>query len=113
MSDNTNNTSTLKSYVDSAVGAAQNALGNLTGSTGDQAEGKVRQNKGQAEHDASHATLKGPGFTATAGGVTKDDPDRASGSWNQTVGSAKETVGGLVGNQVRQSSPAPSASRTA
>ena len=100
MSDN-NNTSTLKSYVDSAVGAAQNALGNLTGSTGDQAEGQARQNKGQAEHDASHATLKGPGFTATPHGVAKDDPDRASGSWNQTAGSAKETVGGLIGNEVR------------
>ncbi|CRK23322.1 hypothetical protein BN1708_018021, partial [Verticillium longisporum] len=29
----------------------------------------------------------------------KDDPDRAAGSWNQTVGSAKEAVGGLVGSQ--------------
>jgi len=99
MSDSNKNTSTLQSYVDSAVGAAQNALGNLTGSTGDQVEGQARQNKGQVEHDASHATLKGPGFTATADGVKKDNPDRAAGSWNQTLGSAKETVGGLVGNE--------------
>lgn len=31
--------------------------------------------------------------------MTKDDPDRTTGSWNQTVGSAKETVGGLVGSE--------------
>jgi len=105
MSDNT---STLKSYVDSATGAVQNALGNLTGSTGDQAQGAAKQDKAQAEHDASHATLKGPGFTATANGVAKDDPDRSAGSWNQTVGSAKEALGGLTGSQVRRSStPSP------
>jgi hypothetical protein len=31
-----NNTSTLKSYVDSATGAVQNAAGSLFGSTGDE-----------------------------------------------------------------------------
>ncbi|KAH8197142.1 hypothetical protein TruAng_008708 [Truncatella angustata] len=93
------NTSTLKSYVDSAVGAAQNVLGNLTGSTGDQVQGQAKQDKAQAENDASHATLKGPGFTASSAGVSKDDPDRAAGSWNQIAGSAKETLGGLVGSQ--------------
>ena len=30
-----NNDSTLKSYIDSAVGTAQSALGSLTGNTGD------------------------------------------------------------------------------
>lgn len=34
MSDN--NTSTLKSYIDSAAGAAQNLVGNILGTTGDQ-----------------------------------------------------------------------------
>ncbi|KAK7454191.1 hypothetical protein Landi51_03311 [Colletotrichum acutatum] len=99
MAANNDNTSTLKSYVDSATGAAQNLLGSLTGSTADQNKGEAKQDKAQLEHDASHATAKVPGFTATAGGVTKDDPDRAGGSWNQTVGSAKETVGGLVGSE--------------
>ncbi|UQC85223.1 uncharacterized protein CLUP02_10720 [Colletotrichum lupini] len=99
MAANNDNTSTLKSYVDSATGAAQNLLGSLTGSTADQNKGEAKQDKAQLEHDASHATAKIPGFTATAGGVTKDDPDRAGGSWNQTVGSAKETVGGLVGSE--------------
>ncbi|KAK2065212.1 hypothetical protein LY76DRAFT_586506 [Colletotrichum caudatum] len=99
MSANNDNTSTLKSYVDSATGAAQNMLGSLTGNTTDQTKGEAKQNKAQVEHDASHATAKLPGFTATAQGVSKDDPDRANGSWNQTVGSAKETVGGLVGSE--------------
>lgn len=34
MSDNSS--STAKGYVDSAVGAAQSAMGSLTGNTGDQ-----------------------------------------------------------------------------
>ncbi|KAK1971700.1 hypothetical protein LY78DRAFT_665888 [Colletotrichum sublineola] len=99
MSANNDNTSTLKSYVDSATGAAQNMLGSLTGNTTDQNKGEVKQNKAQVEHDASHATAKLPGFTATAQGVSKDDPNRSAGSWNQTVGSAKETVGGLIGSE--------------
>jgi len=98
MSDN--NTSTLKSYVDSATGAAQNLVGSVLGSSGDQTEGKAKQQKAEAEHDASHATAKLPGLSASSSGaVTKDHPDRAAGSWNQTVGSAKEFAGGLVGSE--------------
>ncbi|KAK4164846.1 putative cruciform dna recognition protein [Cladorrhinum sp. PSN259] len=98
MSDN--NTSTLKSYVDSAAGAAQNLVGNILGTTGDQAEGKAKQEKAQAEYDASHATVKLPGATASsAGAITKDHPDRTTGSWNQTAGSAKEFVGGVIGSE--------------
>ncbi|KAK4131158.1 hypothetical protein BT67DRAFT_388853 [Trichocladium antarcticum] len=89
MSANNNNTSTLKSYVDSATGAVQNL-----------AQGKVKQQKAEAEYDASHATVKLPGATASsAGAVTRDDPDRTAGSWNQTMGSAKEFVGGVVGSE--------------
>ncbi|KAK3328314.1 hypothetical protein B0T19DRAFT_424146 [Cercophora scortea] len=102
MSSNNNNnttTSTLGSYVDSAVGAAQNLVGSIIGSTGDEAEGKAKQQKGQAEYDASHATAKLPGATITASGITKDDPNRAAGSWNQTAGSAKEFVGGVIGSE--------------
>lgn len=98
MSDN--NTSTLKSYVDSATGAVQSVVGSLTGSNEDQTKGDAKQKKGDAEYDASHATAKVPGFTASStGAITKDDPDRAGGSWDQTIGSAKETVGGLVGSE--------------
>ncbi|EAQ92319.1 hypothetical protein CHGG_00554 [Chaetomium globosum CBS 148.51] len=74
-----NNTSTLKSYVDSATGAVQNAAGSLFGSTGDEAQGKVKQQKAEAEHDASHAAVKVPGGTLSSTGVAKDDPDRSAG----------------------------------
>jgi hypothetical protein len=64
-------------------------------------KGEAKQNKADAEYDASHATAKIPGFTASSSGsVTKDDPDRVAGSYNQTMGSAKETLGGLVGSEV-------------
>jgi len=97
MSDNT---STLKSYVDSATGAVQNLVGSVTGNTTDQTKGEAKQHKADAEYEASHATLKGPGFSASSSGaVTKDDPDRSAGAWNQTMGSAKETAGGLVGSE--------------
>lgn len=95
------NSSTLKSYVDSATGAAQSALGNLTGNTGDQAQGEARKDKAEAEHDLSHATAKVPGGAISgSGAVTKDDPNRTEGSWNQTMGSAKEALGGVLGNEV-------------
>ncbi|GFP52651.1 hypothetical protein ACSS6W_003263 [Trichoderma asperelloides] len=101
MSDNSNNKpSTLQSYVDSATGAVQNAFGNLTGNTGDQAKGEIRQDKAKAEYDASQATAKLPGGTiSSTGAFAKDDPNRTEGSWNQTIGSAKETLGGLIGNE--------------
>ncbi|KAI1270062.1 hypothetical protein F5Y18DRAFT_421544 [Xylariaceae sp. FL1019] len=99
MSSN-DNTSTLKAAYDSVTGAAQNVLGNLTGSTGDQVQGQAKQDKASAEHDASQATLKMPGFTASSSGaVTKDNSDRTTGSYNQTAGSAKETVGHLIGSE--------------
>lgn len=95
------NSSTLKSYVDSATGTVQNALGNLTGNTGDQAKGELRKDKAEVEHDASHATAKIPGGAISgSGAVTKDNSDRTEGSWNQTMGSTKEAIGGLIGNEV-------------
>lgn len=33
------------------------------------------------------------------GAVVQDDPNRPSGSWDQTVGSAKESLGNMVGNE--------------
>lgn len=93
------NTSTLQSYVDSATGAAQSLVGSITGSTGDQNQGEAKKDKAQVEHDASQATAKLPGFTATASGVAKDDPNRSAGSWNQTLGSAKEALGGVLGSE--------------
>ncbi|KAK5632089.1 hypothetical protein RRF57_007803 [Xylaria bambusicola] len=94
------NTSTLKSTIDGVTGAVQNAIGSITGSTADQTKGEAKQHKADAEYDASQATVKIPGLTASSSGaVTKDDPDRGAGKYNQTMGSAKETIGGLVGSE--------------
>ena len=36
---------------------------------------------------------------SSTGAVAKDSSDRTQGQWDQTMGSAKETVGGLLGNE--------------
>ncbi|TAQ90915.1 hypothetical protein B7494_g816 [Chlorociboria aeruginascens] len=93
-------TSTLQSYIDSATGAVQSALGSITGNASDQNAGNAKQSKGEAEHDASHATAKLGNYSASSSGaITKDDPNRSAGSWNQTIGSGKEMLGGLVGSE--------------
>lgn len=108
MSDNTNannnnnnkGPSTAQSYIDSAIGTVQSAIGSLTGNGNHEQAGEAKKAHAQEEYDASHATLKGPGFTASsAGAVTRDDSDRTSGNWNQTIGSAKEALGGLTGSE--------------
>ncbi|KAK5987489.1 hypothetical protein PT974_11619 [Cladobotryum mycophilum] len=103
MSSNTNTNdqpSTVKSYLDSATGVIQSAVGSLTGNSGDQAQGEVRKNQAEAEYDASHATAKVPGGTLSGSGAfAKDDSRRTEGSWDQTLGSAKEAVGGFIGNE--------------
>jgi uncharacterized protein YjbJ (UPF0337 family) len=100
------NTSTLQSYIDSASGAVQTVLGNITGSNADKNAGEIKQDKAALENDASHATVKVPGFSASSSGaITKDDPNRQEGAWNQTIGSGKEFVGGIVGAEVSFPSP--------
>lgn len=97
-------TSTLQSYMDSASGAAQSILGSVTGSNADKQAGQQKQDKASLENDASHATAKVPGFSASSSGaITQDDPDRQKGAWNQTVGSGKEFVGGIIGSEVSNS----------
>lgn len=110
MSDNKDNKdnknpSTLQSYVDSATGAVQEAISSITGNTHHKAEADAKHQKTDAEHDASDATAKLPGFTASSGGVTRDHPDRITGSRNQTIGAAKEFAGGLIGSEVSSTSP--------
>jgi len=93
-------TSTLQSYIDSASGAVQSAIGSLTGSNADKDAGEAKKEKAQFENDASHAGISVGGFSASSSGaVTKNDPDRSAGSWNQTIGSGKEALGGLIGNE--------------
>lgn len=100
-----NQPSTLKSYVDSATGTAQGALGSLTGNSGDQAKGELREDQAKTEYEASHATAKIPGAAISgSGAAVRDNSDRNQGSWNQTLGSTKEAIGGLVGNEVHPTS---------
>ncbi|KAI4211106.1 MAG: hypothetical protein LQ351_006114 [Letrouitia transgressa] len=92
--------STAKSYLDSTLAAGQSALGSITGSGGDKSEAAARKDQAAAESEASHTVGKlGPFNVSPSGGVSKDDPSRSEGSWNQTLGSAKESLGGLVGSE--------------
>lgn len=94
------NTSTLKSYVDSATGAIQSGIASITGSAGDQANADQTKAKAEAEKDLSHSAAKAGPFTLSSSGApAKDNQDRTDGQWNQTVGSVKETAGNLFGNE--------------
>jgi len=99
MSDKSNNEpSTVGSYVDSAIGAAQKFVGDLTGNTADSAQGQNRKDAAKVENDASHAAAKAGPFTlSSSGAIAQDSSDRTTGNWNQTIGAAKEALGGLVG----------------
>ncbi|KAL1850041.1 hypothetical protein Plec18170_007138 [Paecilomyces lecythidis] len=93
--------STLKSYVDSATGAVQSALGSVTGSNVDKAQGETTKDQAQAEHEASHTTAKVGSFTAdpNTGAAVQDHENRTTGKWDQTVGSAKEFAGNVIGSE--------------
>ncbi|EKG13527.1 CsbD-like protein [Macrophomina phaseolina MS6] len=93
------NTSTLQSYVDSATSAVQSAIGSVTGNSADKKQADDKKAEAQAKDDLSHASAKAGPFTVSASGVAKDDPNRTEGSWNQTIGSGKETLGNLIGNE--------------
>ena len=116
MSDN--NASTLGSAVNAASGMAQRAYGAVTGDSSTQVhlgqypihitktniyqnKGEVSQEEAKAQDEASHTTAKLGNFTAdpNTGAVAKDDPNRTSGSWDQTIGSTKEAVGNMIGNE--------------
>ncbi|GES61239.1 putative mismatched base pair and cruciform DNA recognition protein [Aspergillus terreus] len=107
MSDtsNTNTTnpsnSTIKSYVDQATGMAQRAMGSITGDSSKMATGETTQSKADAEHEASHTASKLGPVTADphTGATATDNSQRTNGTWDQTVGSAKESLGNLVGNE--------------
>ncbi|CAK1355648.1 hypothetical protein CB0940_00647 [Cercospora beticola] len=91
------NTSTLQSAYEKVTGAAQSALGSLTGSTADKAQGEQKKDVADARHEASKAGATVAGHSVSASGVTPNDPNRQQGSWNQTIGSGKEFVGGALG----------------
>lgn len=65
-----------------------------------QSQGEQTKDKAQLEHDASHATAKAGPFTlSSSGAVAQDSSDRTTGSYNQTMGSAKESLGNMIGNE--------------
>merc|ERR1711939_53166 len=97
MSSN-DNTSSLQSVMDTATGYINSGIAAVTGSAGDQAKADQYKTKGEAESDLSHTAAKAGPFTISSSGApAKDNSQRTQGQWDQTVGSAKETVGNLVG----------------
>ncbi|KAK4506820.1 hypothetical protein PRZ48_000553 [Zasmidium cellare] len=90
-------TSTLQSYIDKATGAAQSVLGSIAGTPGDKAQGEEKKREADAKHEVSQAGATIGGVSVSASGVAQNDPNRQTGSWNQTVGSGKEFVGGALG----------------
>ena len=96
----TGETSTLGSYVDSAVAAVQDAIGSLTGNDDAQHDAAARRDAAGAKDAASHTAARAGPFTLSGEGdgtIARDSSDRTAGSWNQTVGAAKESLGGLLG----------------
>jgi uncharacterized protein YjbJ (UPF0337 family) len=96
----TGESSTLGSYVDSAVAAVQDAIGSLTGNADAEHDATAHKQSADAKDAASHTAARAGPFTLSGeggGAVARDSSDRSAGSWNQTVGSAKESLGGLLG----------------
>jgi uncharacterized protein YjbJ (UPF0337 family) len=91
--------STFQSMVEGVTATVQSGIGKLTGNTTDQAAGELKKQDASREYEASQAAAKAGPFTASsAGAVTVDDKDRTTGSWNQTVGAAKESIGSALGS---------------
>lgn len=100
MSDKPAQPSTLQSVVDSAQGYISQGIAAVTGSAGDQAKADAHHDKAAVESTASDAAVKAGPFTlSSSGAVAKDSQDRSQGQYDQTMGSAKEAIGNLVGNQ--------------
>jgi len=66
-----------------------------------QNRGEAVQDKAKAQHEDSHTTAKlGPiSADPNTGATAKDNENRSTGSWDQTLGSTKEAIGNMVGNE--------------
>lgn len=64
-----------------------------------QTAGENKKAEADLKNDASHAGANIGGYSVSASGVAQNDPNRSAGSWNQTLGSGKETLGNLLGNE--------------
>lgn len=93
-------------------------MGSIAGTQGDKAQGEGKQSirypspsycsgetdsiaekkrEAEAKHEVSQAGASIGGVSVSASGVAQNDPNRQTGSWNQTIGSGKEFVGGALG----------------
>jgi uncharacterized protein YjbJ (UPF0337 family) len=115
-SNNNQQPSTVKSYIDSATATVQNAVGSLTGKahlhqetapqTNAQGLGNPVDKQAAAEkhisaeneRDASRAGASAGPLNFSASGVTVDNEDRTAGKKDQLVGSGKEFVGNAIGS---------------
>ena len=92
--------STLQSGIDAITGAAQSAYASLTGSTNEQINAEAKGEHAAQEYDASHASAKaGPVNFSSSGAATLDNQNRTDGKMDQTIGSGKEFLGGVLGNE--------------
>ncbi|KAF3933119.1 hypothetical protein ABW19_dt0201559 [Dactylella cylindrospora] len=86
--------------LQSITGAVQSGLGQLMGDNKGVQEGEAKKAAAAAEDERSHAAAKLGPFTATGeGGAHVDSKDRQQGAFDQTIGSGKQFVGGLVGSE--------------
>lgn len=102
MSDTTSQpqASSGKSLADTATGYIQQGIAAVTGNPADKAKAEQTHDKAAVEANASEAAIKaGPYTLSSSGAVAKDSQDRSQGQWDQTMGSIKETVGNLTGNE--------------
>ncbi|KAE8147817.1 putative mismatched base pair and cruciform DNA recognition protein [Aspergillus avenaceus] len=88
----------IQSYIDSATGLAQRAVNSVTGNSTTE---ESTQNKANTEQKTTDSATKIGPITADphTGATAQDREQRATGSWDQTVGSAKESLGNLIGNE--------------
>ncbi|KKY25109.1 putative mismatched base pair and cruciform dna recognition [Phaeomoniella chlamydospora] len=91
--------STIGATADYVKATLQSGVASVTGSTGDAQKAQETHNKAEFEDTASHATAKVGPFTATPSGVAKDSPDTTQGQTDQTIGSAKQAIGGVLGSE--------------
>jgi len=100
MSQNPNESSTVGAMFQNVVGTVQNGLGQLVGSGKDVQEGEVKKAVATEKDERSHTAAKLGPITATGeGGAHVDNKDRQEGSFDQTIGSGKQFVGGLIGSE--------------
>ncbi|EPS45235.1 hypothetical protein H072_758 [Dactylellina haptotyla CBS 200.50] len=82
------------------AGTVQSGIGQLTGNTKDIQDGENKNAAAVEINTRSHTANKlGPATATAEGGIHIDNADRQQGSWDQTIGSGKQFLGDLIGNE--------------